>query len=1538
MQIIQPYKEMEKHSMKLRKILAMLLVAVLAFQVMLPTTTSIVRAEEAPYADASYEYVETLNEEPVADAEEGSYEDDYVLEDDVEVVDYEEEYYDYDYDLYDEEEYETEIFTLSNVPEDLTHVGQVVVVDDEVLDVSSYVEFELEVEPEATVELTPGNIAEDFEFLGWYRGEDAPEVGDSIYDLDQSNFVDSYNYSFEMPDEETQYFGLWGYRGMIGLGIGQYAIWSVANVPIPPTATTVAVRVSLDQTTNLGMGFTQFALAFDSPFLSNPRIENIWRLDFAAIAANPTMQVMYNTFSGMGWTHEQMANDPIFAPVRYNASANHGTFHPEAFSPMWHFGPGGHNITTPANVFVLQWQVLSGMTYSGSDMFVYVTFDVDTTAVNHYVGSYSRVRFIETENTPFMGPAVGGGYVPIELNDGRVTIEEDILTIENIPNIAPPLGQTPSGPNFRGTNVALNSGSTTAFEFFGWITPEERATHNVGVGTTRDSIASILRPSPHNFVMPESGATWIAVWGNQGVVGANLTINNQPAQAVRPVNQTNNQFVAVNSRVTLNPGTAPAGLTFGRWVRGDVIPPLGVNLEDWVLLPANSGVFSTQTPGHQTNIFGAGSRYTYTAVWVCIDDGIVGGANLRIRNAPTHIAPQNQTLSQQVAEGDRVTLDPGTIPAAAQGNPPLTFNRWIRGTNVPPNGVNINTWLTENAGVAHFTNPNHQTQIFNDGDIIYYTAVWVCVDNIVGGANLRIRNIPEQTPLPQLQTASQRVPANQSRVLAHGAITPNPLNLQFGRWIRGYNLPEPGDVLADWLAANSTVPNFGAGHTTQVFQNNTPLITYTAIWVCVHGVVGGGTDRTLTLTNVPAGLTHSGQSATAAGVTTVNFPGDTIVPFNANVSLTAGTVTQSHYFLGWYRYSGELTPVIGTYIGDLVQGNLIRATLPNGQPNPAANPRTFNMPNANTQYFALWGARGVVGAYQHRIIFDTYGIGEFSAPGGPTTEVRPSNTHEVPVVFGQPVNLNVVNAYMLGEDNDGAHAFWGWFFGRSNGQTAYPGATLSARTSMLTGISRNRPYVGSQGFLVPNPISPNLHGAPATLVFSQERFESLASADGSIHLYAIWSLWGDVDDSDTVNPIDANLLFQHIGHVYGAPTITLPPADVFRDGMINPTDANVLFQNVGHVYGAPPLGGRPPEVQGHEIETAQWQINYDASSSDTVSVEVGLYETTQHGMGLTLLTVQYDSSLLSNPRIVPNLRLDRDSFRDTHHIVYDLLSSLGYTESEMVLNPAFSAVVVDDSAYHNNFVFEYVLYPNHLHGPDVILLGWTNAGMSTPYLGSDIFVNIEFDVVNGAELEASGAVRFNDGLQYMGWAVGVGANSLLLYDGVDNSYVPYVPHVPAPEAPAEVPVTGDSDAGNAAPGGDSTANVGNNNANVPDNTGSDNTANTAGTDEGTADAYIQAPAAVVRESSVGNELLDSAPMPAVMDGGLVDDALASAPQMNVNEMPVIDEGISPQIGQVQFQPQNGVHSYLLLWAGLAALALIFMANLITRKANKQKDD
>ena len=110
----------------------------------------------------------------------------------------------------------------------------------------------------------------------------------------------------------------------------------------------------------------------------------------------------------------------------------------------------------------------------------------------------------------------------------------------------------------------------------------------------------------------------------------------------------------------------------------------------------------------------------------------------------------------------------------------------------------------------------------------------------------------------------------------------------------------------------------------------------------------------------------------------------------------------------------------------------------------------------------------------------------------------------IPVEIGQPINplalATIVNK-VESEDVNG-WAVWGWF------------TDEALNSSGRTRGNLRRPTVGTEGF-------------DLSAVITQELFSSLA-VNGNIDLYAIWVLWGDLDDSDDVHLLDLDILRSYL--------------------------------------------------------------------------------------------------------------------------------------------------------------------------------------------------------------------------------------------------------------------------------------------------------------------------------------------------------------------------------------------------------------------------
>jgi len=95
--------------------------------------------------------------------------------------------------------------------------------------------------------------------------------------------------------------------------------------------------------------------------------------------------------------------------------------------------------------------------------------------------------------------------------------------------------------------------------------------------------------------------------------------------------------------------------------------------------------------------------------------------------------------------------------------------------------------------------------------------------------------------------------------------------------------------------------------------------------------------------------------------------------------------------------------------------------------------------------------------------------------------------------------LDIPISHVLSTVSEQGWALWGWFTGE---QLDAPGRTRN---------NLRRPTVGDTGF--------DLEAVITYCMFD---------VDGELHLYVIWSLWGDVNDDDEVTGLDVTLLNQFL--------------------------------------------------------------------------------------------------------------------------------------------------------------------------------------------------------------------------------------------------------------------------------------------------------------------------------------------------------------------------------------------------------------------------
>ncbi|MCL2392817.1 MAG: leucine-rich repeat domain-containing protein, partial [Oscillospiraceae bacterium] len=147
---------------------------------------------------------------------------------------------------------------------------------------------------------------------------------------------------------------------------------------------------------------------------------------------------------------------------------------------------------------------------------------------------------------------------------------------------------------------------------------------------------------------------------------------------------------------------------------------------------------------------------------------------------------------------------------------------------------------------------------------------------------------------------------------------------------------------------------------------------------------------------------------------------------------------------------------------------------------------------------------------------------------------RPDAPVVMPMQMGQPlcsVAVADITKQVVGEGVNGGLAFWGWF------------TAEQLNSSGRTRDGHRRPTVGAVGF-------------DLAAALTAEQF-SLLDANGNIDLFAVWARWGDVDDDDTVTPLDLNLVRQYLRFV---PEIQMvrQAAYVTRGENISPLDLNMI--------------------------------------------------------------------------------------------------------------------------------------------------------------------------------------------------------------------------------------------------------------------------------------------------------------------------------------------------------------------------------------------
>jgi hypothetical protein len=266
------------------------------------------------------------------------------------------------------------------------------------------------------------------------------------------------------------------------------------------------------------------------------------------------------------------------------------------------------------------------------------------------------------------------------------------------------------------------------------------------------------------------------------------------------------------------------------------------------------------------------------------------------------------------------------------------FIGWWRGTeDVPGPGDRVANFGNSSNFIE---NPEHS--FTKQPEHVTFTALWGR-GGIIGpfrDHNLVIENVPAYPVLtgvarPSGQTENEAFYHGDPITLAPGVRNADGLN--FLGWYRGTtDVPVPGDNLRYF--ENS--PHF-VERPDHSF-NITASVTYTALWGCGEGYVGGRFN--LEINNIPVyPVPQGGERPYSQTESGVHSAGQVI-------TLSTGNRTADNlYFLGWWQ--GANPPQAGEYVADFRNNEQFFET-------PA---HQFTMPATSVTYTALWGREGRVG-------------------------------------------------------------------------------------------------------------------------------------------------------------------------------------------------------------------------------------------------------------------------------------------------------------------------------------------------------------------------------------------------------------------------------------------------------------------------------------------------------------------------------------------------------------------------------------------------
>jgi len=743
--------------------------------------------------------------------------------------------------------------------------------------------------PGTSVMVTAGT-SENYTFLGWLRGLDAPTSG-NISEV--TGAITTPIHVFEMPSSAVTYTALWGNEdGYIGIPNSQ--LLTINNEPAtaaPSGQTAGGLRtpgtsVTIESGSSADYTFLGWLRGVDAPTSGNVS-------DVSGVILTPehTFEMPHNavTYTAL-WGNEDgyigIPNSHLLTIGNEPAMAD----------------PSGQTVgglRTPGTTVTIAAGTSTDYTFLGwlrGD-------DVPTS------GNISEVAGVITEPVhTFTMPSSAVTYTALWGNeDGDIGVPNShTLTIGNEPATADPSGQTVGGPRTPGANVTIEAGSSSNYTFLGWLRGVDVPTS----GNISDVSDAITTPT-HTFVMPNGNVTYTALWGNEdGYIGIpnshDLTINNEPTTA-DPSGQTVGGPRTPATAVTIEAGTS-SDYTFLGWLRGDDVPTSG-NVSEV------AGVITT--PEHTFTM--PHSAVTYTALWGN-EDGYIGTPNshmLTISNEPATADPSGQTVGGLRTPGTNVTIEAGS-------SSDYTFLGWLRGVDAPTSGN-----ISEVTGVI--MTPTHTFVM--PSSAVTYTALWGNEDGDIGVPNshtLTIGNEPA-TASPTGQTVGGlRTPGTNVTIEAGTSS-----DYTFLGWVRGNDVPTSGNISE--VASVITTPEH-----TFVMPGN--AVTYTALWGNEDGYIGVPNSHLLTINNEPMTADPSGQTAgglrtpsttvtiesgTSSDYTFLGWVRGNDVPTSGNISDVPGAITTPEHTFTMPSSAVTYTALWGNEDGDIGVPNSHTLTISN---------------------------------------------------------------------------------------------------------------------------------------------------------------------------------------------------------------------------------------------------------------------------------------------------------------------------------------------------------------------------------------------------------------------------------------------------------------------------------------------------------------------------------------------------------------------------------------------------------------------------------